>query len=623
LSADTKFTSRNLLERRKMSTYSTRALLKVPLCRKVSNLLAVIAVASFHLVHVTAREADERSKFLYVHNTAARDVIWDYEPHMHAPHFVIEDRSEAHADFANRIAQMNATETAVQPFFLREDYPIPRVVEFYSPWCGACQTFVPRYIAVAREVLNRLPPYHLEFYAVSCSEHQQLCHSESIRGYPTTRAFKAYSQEYVDLHSFTVQSIDDALELDLKHKSVADADGKALPIGDESKDEELLPSEDQNIRTLDILGATTDGYRHTRTDVYRDAALSFTYALENYIYEGGQVKLLPEQARALSEWFDLLYWTLPPTWMLHALINDLRRNIDDVVNSKSRLLEIVKSHHGVVHERKHMQWSQGCRNGEGVVASFSCGLWCLFHIVSVGVPERHASVLGQRHRVSTQHAADTLMDYMRYFFNWCPQCREQALQLHNSCAFNSCRRFRQRHKQSQKRPPESSWAEFPIWVWQFHNSINEKLMAKEASKLYGRKPSKAEIHLSRWPPKDACFLCYRDNGSWNQHHVLKYLKEEYWPAGVTNFRFVVLDKKPARKPRRYWYTATQEYFYDIMYFITPKSPYAAMSIGTAIIAGISSYFALAATRKRLRLRTIRRTGRHKKYDVGALFDVDA
>ena len=607
-----------------MSTYSTRALLKVPLCRKVSNLLAVIAVASsFHLVHVTAREADERSKFLYVHNTAARDVIWDYEPHMHAPHFVIEDRSEAHADFANRIAQMNATETAVQPFFLREDYPIPRVVEFYSPWCGACQTFVPRYIAVAREVLNRLPPYHLEFYAVSCSEHQQLCHSESIRGHPTTRAFKAYSQEYVDLHSFTVQSIDDALELDLKHKSVADADGKALPIGDESKDEELLPSEDQNIRTLDILGATTDGYRHTRTDVYRDAALSFTYALENYIYEGGQVKLLPEQARALSEWFDLLYWTLPPTWMLHALINDLRRNIDDVVNSKSRLLEIVKSHHGVVHERKHMQWSQGCRNGEGVVASFSCGLWCLFHIVSVGVPERHASVLGQRHRVSTQHAADTLMDYMRYFFNWCPQCREQALQLHNSCAFNSCRRFRQRHKHSQKRPPESSWAEFPIWVWQFHNSINEKLMAKEASKLYGRKPSKAEIHLSRWPPKDACFLCYRDNGSWNQHHVLKYLKEEYWPAGVTNFRFVVLDKKPARKPRRYWYTATQEYFYDIMYFITPKSPYAAMSIGTAIIAGISSYFALAATRKRLRLRTIRRTGRHKKYDVGALFDVDA
>ena len=601
-----------------MTRVSKSMLLSLPLPLK-AFLLVLILQGS---VSVSAREADERSKFLYVHNPAARDIVWEYEPQMHAPHFVIEDRSEAHAEFAQKIAQFNSTETNVQPFFLRDDYPIPRVVEFYSPWCGACQNFVARYISVAQEILNRLPPYHLEFYAVSCSEHHHLCLAENLRGYPTTRAFKAYSEEYIELHAYTVQSIDEALDLDLKHKSVADADGNILQIIDMSKEDET-EADDPDVHALDILGATTDGYRHTRTDVYRDAALSFTYALEHYIFEEGQEQLLPDQAAALSEWLDLLYWTLPPTWMIHALINDLRRNIESVVKSKQQLLRIVKAHEGVVHERKHMQWSQGCRNGEGVVASFSCGLWCLFHIVSVGVPERHSAVLGHRHRVSTQHAAETLMDYIRYFFTWCPQCREQALQLYTSCAFNSCRRFRQRNQKSQKHPPEHTWAEFPVWLWQFHNDINEKLMAKEAHKLYARKPSRVELQLARWPPRDACFLCYRDNGKWNQHHIFKYLKEEYWPAGVQNFRFVVLDKKALEQQNKFWYSEYLEHLYDLLYYVTPRSEYEVMSVVAAVVAIIASYLTLATTRKRLRMRTIRRTGRHKKYDVGALFEVDA
>ncbi len=75
-----------------------------------------LLLTSLVFVNVSAREADVRSKFLYVHNPAAREVVWEYEPHMHAPHFVIEDRSEAHADFANHIAELNSTETTVQPF---------------------------------------------------------------------------------------------------------------------------------------------------------------------------------------------------------------------------------------------------------------------------------------------------------------------------------------------------------------------------------------------------------------------------------------------------------------------------------------------------------------------------
>lgn len=590
-----------------------------------------ITVASLLLLlqYSDAREADERSKFLYLHNPAAREVVWEYEPQMHAPHFVIEDRSDLHAKFAEDIAMQNQTLVVdIRPFFLREEYPIPRVVEYYSPWCGACQNFVSRYISVAAEVLNRLPPYHLEFYAVSCSEHHHLCLNEHVQHYPSTRVFPAYSSDYIELDSFSVETIDETLNLDLQHKSVSDADGKTIEhMSDVEEEKKESEEDDEDANMLDILGATNDVYRHTRTDVYRDAALSFTYALENHIYQEGQTSLDPEQATALAEWLDLLYWTLPPTWMVHALINDLRLNIDSIVQSKESLLGFVKLHQGVVHDnKKHHQWSQGCRNGEGVVASFSCGLWCLFHIVSVGVPERHAAVLGHRHRVSTQHALETTLNYIKFFFWWCPQCREQALQLHHSCAFNSCRRFRQRNKKSEKQPPMLSWQEFPIWLWQFHNDINEKLMAKEAYKLYGRRPHKAELERARWPPRDACLLCYRDNDMkhFNQHHLYEYLKEEYWPAGVQNFRFVVLDKKEQEgKPKAWYYVEYVEWFYDLLYLLAPRSEYELVSVGVAVVAMLSSYVLLSAGRKRLRMRKVRRTGRHKKYDTDALFEIDA
>ena len=76
------------------------------------------------------------------------------------------------------------------------------------------------------------------------------------------------------------------------------------------------------------LGATQDGYHHTRTDVHRDAALSLTYALESCIYwdDNNNSPLSFEEASALNEWLDLLHWTLPPTWMVHTLISYLRCN---------------------------------------------------------------------------------------------------------------------------------------------------------------------------------------------------------------------------------------------------------------------------------------------------------
>jgi thiol-disulfide isomerase/thioredoxin len=564
-----------------------------------------------------ARQADERSKFLYLHLPQASGIVFDYQHHMHAPHFVLEERTELHANFAEHIAQANVTETDIRPFFLRNEYPVGRLVEYYSPWCGACQQFVGRYVRTAKDIVSRLPPFYLEFYAVSCSEHHHLCQQEGIRYYPTLRAYKPYSSEYTELESFTIQSVGEALELDLRQISVVDADGSAI-FGQSQSDTPSLEI-GEGAKMLDILGASTTSYRHTRNDVFRDAALSLTYALENHIHKEDQDRLLPEQAAALSEWLDLLYWALPQNWIVHTLIYDLRRNFDMIVESKSAYMNIVRAHHQVVHDnKKDLQWSQGCRNGEGVVDSFSCGLWYLFHIVSVGVPERHKAVLGHRHRVSTQHAAETLIGYIDNFFGWCPHCREQTLDLYKSCAFNSCRRFRVRHSDPKNRPPEHTWKEFPLWLWEVHNEINKRIVIVEARTL-GRKPTRSEIESSRWPPVGACPSCYKANGRWSTPRIYKYLQEEYWPAGVTNFRWVVLDRKDS--DYRANYSALRwiiDYVLDVLYPVIFMTRREFIIAGAALICSVASYFGLAATRRHLRIRNMRRTGRHKKFDVDPL-----
>ena len=554
-----------------------------------------------------ARQEDERSKFLYVDNHNAKEVIFDYQCHMHAPHFVLEEVSEKHKEFSRNLHEFNSTEHSIRPFFLRDDYPIPRIVQFYSPWCGHCQEFAPRYISIAKDVLTRVPRFHVEFYAVSCSEHHSLCQEETIHAYPTIRAYLAYEKESVQLTDFTPASIDNVLKLGLMQQGIS-----------YSESQDTMDSYDNTaiVRKLDILGATSDSYRHTRTDVYRDAALSFTYALQNHIFEENQDDLTTEQANALKEWLDFLYWTLPPIWMVHPLISDLRRNIKEIVHNKALLFQLVKIHQPVVHDKKDMQWSQGCQNGNGLVESFSCGLWGLFHIVSIGVPEQHSAVLGHRHRISTMHAAETLKDYITHFFGWCPQCREEFLEQYNMCAYGHCRRFRQ--SKGKKTPAVHTWQEFPVWLWQIHNGINEKLASKLIQKTHRRNPTDVDLEKARWPQRSACRLCYSKEGLIGKaSHVYNFLKDEYWPSGVHNRRFMVLDRQEADTISAY--SNVLDFVEALSFAIFPVAV-DLFAIGGGMVGVVLVWIIFRFLNKKLRLRRIQHTGRHKKYDFNPLFD---
>ncbi|SCU96441.1 LADA_0H00958g1_1 [Lachancea dasiensis] len=60
------------------------------------------------------------------------------------------------------------------------------LAEFYAPWCGHCKTLAPHYVEAAAALESKEIP----LAQVDCTEEEDLCMQQGIRGYPTLKVFK-------------------------------------------------------------------------------------------------------------------------------------------------------------------------------------------------------------------------------------------------------------------------------------------------------------------------------------------------------------------------------------------------------------------------------------------------
>eukprot|EP00562_Extubocellulus_spinifer_P027371 CAMPEP_0178649068 /NCGR_PEP_ID=MMETSP0698-20121128/20817_1 /TAXON_ID=265572 /ORGANISM="Extubocellulus spinifer, Strain CCMP396" /LENGTH=1131 /DNA_ID=CAMNT_0020290479 /DNA_START=37 /DNA_END=3432 /DNA_ORIENTATION=+ len=139
---------------------------------------------------------------------------------------------------------------------------VDRVVDFYDPYCGACQRFAPKYVKLATEAKSTITTSsspaglspNTQFHSVSCRRHPALCSSYGIRGYPTLMVLPSgasgsddaitVSRDIVGgvggggLYSLTSigKAMDKAranLDSDRDHVEGGDADADATAGGDE------------------------------------------------------------------------------------------------------------------------------------------------------------------------------------------------------------------------------------------------------------------------------------------------------------------------------------------------------------------------------------------------------
>jgi len=566
------------------------------------------------------REVDERlSKFLFAADPNAKNVVLEYQLHM-APEEDYEQEVLEDHEYDHKIGDVSDYESTkhIRPYFLTKKIFNPRVVVFYSPWSGGSIDFKPSFIELAKEIKRRqkrvspggVDPAaaggaveesdggdngEVEFHAISCSAHTWACHNDNIKTYPTVKAYRSRSNEGSVLKWFTADVVSVALGIELKEDNDAASKGTSSNGAGDGETSSLVTAfeDDEYLDrpNLDILGASLDGYKRTKSDLYDDAALSFMHALRLDIYSSEEAELSKEQKSAFVEWVDLLYWTLPPTWKLHTLILDLRTNIDMALSNRANLVRFAEQHSDVVLEGR-TRWTKSCSHGRES-EGYACGMWALLHICSLGVAERHKAVLGGMERATAAHAALTVRNYIQHFFRYVcgHQCQSDFMVMYDKCGFHHCKRFKQITKKNTK-PKEESWKEFALWLHEVHNDVTLRLISAEAALHGRRKLTFEEQEAAIWPSTHACRLCYDEKGKWNRDNVFNYLRTEYWPGGIHNWRFVVLDKND------YEYVSPSTFRVE---------PWTLIRAGMIVIA---AFLVADIARQRYLLRT----GRYKKFD---------
>jgi thiol oxidase len=125
---------------------------------------------------------------------------------------------------------------------------------------------------------------------------------------------------------------------------------------------------------------------------------------------------------------------------------------------------------------------------------YSCGLWYLFHALSVRVDDSESNV-----------AMNSIRSFVANFYT-CGECRQHFLKMSENAVSSI-----------------SSRRDLTIWFWRAHNEVNDRL-------------GKAETQSSKiqWPPKALCAECSTGPGrnpdehiDWNEEEVYKFIEKTY------------------------------------------------------------------------------------------------
>ena len=331
-------------------------------------------------------------------------------------------------------------------------------------------------------------------------------------------------------------------------------------------------------------------------------------------------------ANRLYSFLIVLRRTLPPTWSaMHHLVSTLLQQFDTVRQSQQALQTLLQpflvppppQHGHMEHEEededeisnvttttmattanqsnpllslnnhkkkkrkkkahRKFRWTAACRRGGGT--GYTCGLWELFHFMTVGVVEWNTMTLDStleedgdaRGRwplphpeliIAPGHAADTLRNFVHSFFG-CNECRYNFVTAYDACRFDRCNRLattvdlvHDYNQGTEKLRGEwiQSWQELPLWLWETHNAVNRRLRQERALREHQNEHLQGEIKEAvdvvgatelqlrqvTWPNYLECPACWNWQAdqviAWNPDLVYRYLHYQYWSTTTTSIQ---------------------------------------------------------------------------------------
>lgn len=376
-------------------------------------------------------------------------------------------------------------------------------------WCPHCQHFRDHYIEFAEQTAAVLREFDLEetdikFYAVSCTVNQKLCHKAGINGYPRIKLFAAgaYGNATADIKYWKIHPFDVLRKLGIHVDQL-----KVEPI--------LQANSREQLRTQRL----HHEFARTKQQLFEDAYLSFDFTLRTGIFLSPMTNATKD---IFSDWLKLLQQTTPSVWQLQRTIEAILNDFDIAVQSEANLVAIADR-----FPPPKRAWSNSCTKGVAGMG-YSCGLWQLFHIMSVGLVEYNLMIATEDQdilesvSVSTVQMAETLRNFIEHFFG-CEECRSNFVQVYDTCGHERCSRLSEHvHNYDQ-------WIQFPTWLFETHNAINARLVRERATREK-REATAEEIEASQWPSKRVCPTCWSESGGYDDEIVYKFLRTEYWYA---------------------------------------------------------------------------------------------
>ncbi len=353
---------------------------------------------------------------------------------------------------------------------------------------------------------------------MSCHPNRRLCRKQTSKGYPIVRLFKPGETTGIDLLYSDINPIRALEKMGMNIEAAEYADDWDVP---EPKIN-LYPTWQRIVD--EIMGNEREvrQYHHrTREELKADIHLSLDFAFRDGIFTSDS-PLTDKAAGALKEWLKLLHRTLPDAWEAHSLIEELLTNFKYISKHEGYLTRILDH-----HPPDSARWSEACSHGDSD-AGYTCGLWELFHAMTVGVVN-YNMMAAEHRRISTEEAAITLRNYIENFFG-CIDCRNHFLSTFDSCAYNRCTRF-EKDVTGIAQMKQKSWVELPLWLFELHNGVNVRLV-QEKAKRENRIASASEEAAALWPMKEECLPCYnadlkQKNVTWDFKNTYNWLQLEY------------------------------------------------------------------------------------------------
>ncbi|XP_054159656.1 sulfhydryl oxidase 2-like [Oppia nitens] len=228
-------------------------------------------------------------------------------------------------------------------------------------------------------------------------------------------------------------------------------------------------------------------------------------------------KLNSNQLKILKTYFSIIYKYFPfDNENVRRFFKRMKHwfsNKTDEIKSET-LIAAMKISDGYLPPM--VQWRH-CSGSKPNFRGYSCGLWSLFHVLTV-----REYTMNKKNKTQNTHEVLPLMrDFIINFFS-CEDCAKHFEKT-------------SRRLTSYLDTDESS----VLWLWRVHNQVNQRTKGSLSEDPYFPKV--------QYPTHQMCGQCFQNNNEFNETNVLKYLLETYDPKNLTKSAAYYAEQKVLAK----------------------------------------------------------------------------